>query len=268
MKTLFTSSAKVITLVTLLLTASMSWAQRELLFVVPDHLGTPQVITDSNQNVVWENRNPQPFGAGTPNQDPDGDGRQVVFDLRFPGQYFDEESNLHYNWFRYYDPNTGRYLRSDPIGLRGGINAYAYVGGNPLTYYDPNGQYALPAAVAACAASPACVAAVAATLYAVGNSLYNIYDVLSANGGDDDNVIPFPPPSEPFPDAEGIEEIGDDELGDDIGDIPRIPCYLLTHFYVGEIKYCSYMCGSAVRNLPAISPECGEDNDDCPEIIY
>ena len=49
------------------------------------------------------------------------------------------ETNLHYNWFRYYDPSLGRFLRSDPIGLDDDPNTYAYVGSNPLIYYDPDG---------------------------------------------------------------------------------------------------------------------------------
>lgn len=100
-----------------------------------DHLGTPQKITDPLQQVVWQ-ADYEPFGKATvPIQ-------TINNPLRFPGQYFDQESGLHYNWHRYYDPTTGRYITSDPIGLAGGINTYAYVGNNPISFSDPNGLWA------------------------------------------------------------------------------------------------------------------------------
>ncbi|MDW2372786.1 RHS repeat-associated core domain-containing protein, partial [Vibrio sp. 1078-1] len=80
-----------------------------------DHLGTPKALTDVSGQVVWK-ASYSPFGkASIIIQGP-------TFNLRFPGQYYDAETGLHYNWRRYYDPNTGRYITSDPIGLAGGIN--------------------------------------------------------------------------------------------------------------------------------------------------
>jgi RHS repeat-associated protein len=107
-------------------------------YIHADHLNTPRVITDSSNKVVWR-WDADPFGASTANEDPDGDGAKFTYNLRFPGQYYDKETNLHYNYFRDYDPTTGRYVQSDPIGLEGGGNTYAYVEGNPLSSIDPMG---------------------------------------------------------------------------------------------------------------------------------
>ncbi|NDY43612.1 RHS repeat-associated core domain-containing protein, partial [Dissulfurirhabdus thermomarina] len=64
---------------------------------------------------------------------------RATCNLRFPGQYFDQETGLHYNWRRYYDPSTGRYITPDPIGLSGGVNLFSYVQNNPINYIDPYG---------------------------------------------------------------------------------------------------------------------------------
>ncbi len=105
-----------------------------------DHLNAPRVLLDSTNRIVWK-WDGDPFGVGTANPDPDKDGKNVTYNLRLPGQYYDSESGGHYNAFRDYDPRTGRYIEFDPIGLAGGANGYAYVGGNPLSYVDPLGLF-------------------------------------------------------------------------------------------------------------------------------
>jgi RHS repeat-associated protein len=107
-------------------------------FVHTDHLGTPRRVSDDLQTLVWS-WDSTPFGESPPNQDPDGNFQEFVLNLRYPGQYFEGETGLYYNYFRTYDPGTGRYMESDPIGLRGGLNTYAYVGGNPLIFSDSFG---------------------------------------------------------------------------------------------------------------------------------
>jgi RHS repeat-associated protein len=105
-----------------------------LYYLHTDPLNTPKVITDENQQIVWQ-ADYMPFGQIKITTD--------IIDnpLRFPGQYYDAESELHYNWHRYYDPSTGRYITSDPIGLQGGLNTYAYVMSNPLRWVDSLGLY-------------------------------------------------------------------------------------------------------------------------------
>ena len=109
-----------------------------------DQLNTPRIATNQNKTSVWQWQSDAfgaSLGAEVANDDVDGDGQSVVVNLRFPGQIFDSESGKHYNYFRDYDPQTGRYIQSDPIGLNGGLNTYAYVGGNPVNYVDPLGLF-------------------------------------------------------------------------------------------------------------------------------
>jgi RHS repeat-associated protein len=97
-----------------------------------DHLGSPVKLLDEGGEVVWD-------GDYTPSGQVDVRIGRVQNLFRFPGQYFDAETGLHYNWHRYYDPETGRYLTPDPIGLAGGINPFVYVEANPINSIDPLG---------------------------------------------------------------------------------------------------------------------------------
>jgi RHS repeat-associated protein/uncharacterized repeat protein (TIGR02543 family) len=110
----------------------------DIYYIHADHLGTPRkIIRPGDNKVVWSWES-EAFGNSLPDQNPSGLGN-FVFNLRFPGQYYDQETGLFYNGFRDYDPQTGRYSESDPIGLNGGINTYAYVRGNPVNLIDPLG---------------------------------------------------------------------------------------------------------------------------------
>ena len=119
-----------------------------------DRLGTPRLITDDDNTPVWQWAysafgDNKPTGVLKATHNP----KQAItispvslkattpieMNLRMPGQYFDEESGLFYNYFRNYQPNQGRYTQNDPIGLEGGMNRFGYVGGNPLSYTDPYG---------------------------------------------------------------------------------------------------------------------------------
>lgn len=99
---------------------------------VGDHLGAPEELVDGSGRVVGRSSH-SAFGRWTWSQ---SDPETTPF--RFPGQYEDAETGLHYNRYRYYDPDLGRYLSPDPIGLAGGFNAYRY-GPNPVGWFDPMG---------------------------------------------------------------------------------------------------------------------------------
>ena len=106
-------------------------------FIHADHLDTPRAVLDRAGVPRWT-WYADAFGTTAPNASPAGQPG-FAFHLRFPGQYYDAESGMHYNLMRDYIPSVGRYAQSDPIGLAGGINTFGYVGGNPILFVDPMG---------------------------------------------------------------------------------------------------------------------------------
>lgn len=108
-------------------------------YLEADHLSTPRVAADPATN-VWRwrwNFFGTAFGEHAPTLPASG---PLALNLRYPGQVYDAETGLHYNYFRDYEPTTGRFVESDPLGLTAGINTYSYVESMPLTYLDPDGR--------------------------------------------------------------------------------------------------------------------------------
>jgi RHS repeat-associated protein len=110
-------------------------------YVHTDHLNTIRKISRSSDNLLVWRGDSDPFGNTPANQNPSGLGT-FVSNLGFPGQYLDVEVGTYYNYFRDYNPATGRYIESDPIGLAGGgYSTYAYANGNPISESDPFGLW-------------------------------------------------------------------------------------------------------------------------------
>ena len=107
-------------------------------YIHSDHLNTPRYATNHNKTVVWKWES-DAFGVGLADEDVDGDEQLTTISLRFPGQIYDPSTGLHYNYHRFYNPDGGRYRQTDPIGLAGGPNTYAYANNDPIGTIDPSG---------------------------------------------------------------------------------------------------------------------------------
>jgi RHS repeat-associated protein len=112
-----------------------------LYFVHADHLNTPRLVADATGTTVWRWDQGEPFGNNPADEDPDANSVAFDLPLRLPGQRYDKETNLHYNYFRDYDPSLGRYLEADPLGVEDGVNPFAYVHSDPLYQVDEHGLF-------------------------------------------------------------------------------------------------------------------------------
>jgi RHS repeat-associated protein len=117
---------------------------RSYYYVHTDHLNTPRKVAQPTSGTLAWRWDTDPFGTAAPNENPSGLGT-FVYNLRAPGQYYQAETGLNQNYYRDYDPLVGRYIESDPVGLRGGANTYAYVANRPLSDVDPGGLQSVPA---------------------------------------------------------------------------------------------------------------------------
>ena len=120
--------------------------RRGVYYIYADHLDTPRLITNQAGQSVWKYDNNDPFGGNAPDENPSGLGA-FEFPLRDKGTYADKETNLVYNWNRYRDPPSGRFIQADPLGINAGdISLYVLRSNNPLSFSDPKGlqQFPLP----------------------------------------------------------------------------------------------------------------------------
>lgn len=161
-------------------------------FIYSDYLNTPREIRDyANQaRWTWYPESSEAFGANLPNENPSALGT-FTYNLRFPGQLYDPASQLSYNYYRDYNSRTGRYIESDPIGLAGGINTYSYVGGNPISRVDPDGQFFFLPIVAALAESGAGAWAGAGALGVGGAAWWGLQHPPKPSAGNSSSDSPF-----------------------------------------------------------------------------
>jgi RHS repeat-associated protein len=157
-----------------------------IFYVHTDHLNAPRKISRPSDNQLEWRWDTDPFGTTAANQNPAGLG-SFAYNPRFPGQMYQVETGLNQNSFRDYDPAVGRYVESDPIGLRGGsLSTYGYAKGSPTLYVDPSGRFAPPSWVVPGTLS---IPSAAVTIdwyasYAVGSVIYYAFSNQIQNGLD------------------------------------------------------------------------------------
>jgi len=249
-----------------------------------DHLGTPRYGTNSGGTQVWS-WDSDAFGIGSPTG-------SVTVNLRFPGQYFDAESDLHYNWNRYYNPETGRYVASDPIGLGDGLNTYLYANASPVMYSDPEGLKTIHcesgvwrpgcdrtngggAAVAGGVAGGIGLGAV--ILETCERGIKAILDIIlgaptheppisfpnMSDDPSDDNVIPFPGTKKPETAGPSNPEIDGEGL-DKTGPVSK-PAQRCERTRKSALTGCKYLCPDGTSHkLPIFNSE----GTLCPTYIY
>jgi RHS repeat-associated protein len=153
-------------------------------YVHTDHLGAPRKITQPSNNALMWRWDPDTYGSVAPT------ASGLTYNLRFPGQYALTETGLYYNMARDYDPAMGRYLESDPIGLAGGVNPYAYVAGNPVSFIDPLG---LCSSNQSCIPRPVVISWICQLLaqfdFNVQKASVAAYNMRIADNGNNDNPI-------------------------------------------------------------------------------
>lgn len=180
-------------------------------YVHSDHIKTPEVVTDKDKKIVWEGHR-KPFG------ETEVTVSTITQPIRFPGQYFDQETGLSYNLMRDYDSNLGRYIEADPIGLKGGTSLYGYAGQNPLMAYDPNGEFffLLLAPALGLTTGTALTFDVALTLSLLAYA--NNVNIVLNNQGDDEWGDWEDLEDDHYPDPYGGYDKGDEEDAENLAD--------------------------------------------------